>query len=190
MLDLWRPDGKGGRVLAPITVESISPNVPVGHPKLAPATLQATLQFAAVGAQPVLKLVWHQGDSKPPGWVESWGKRSCVFIGDKGMLLGNGKLLPEERFKDFNLPQETLLRSPAHWVEWVNYAKGNGPMPGSNFQYSDWMTETNHLGNVAYRTRKKLQWDYQAMRASNAPASNPFIKRPEYRKGWEGILKA
>jgi hypothetical protein len=23
----------------------------------------------------------------------------------------------------------------------------------------------------------------------NAPAANPFIKRPEYRKGWEGILK-
>jgi hypothetical protein len=23
----------------------------------------------------------------------------------------------------------------------------------------------------------------------NAPAADPFIKRPEYRKGWEGILK-
>jgi len=24
-----------------------------------------------------------------------------LFIGEKGMLLGNGKLLPEEKFKDF-----------------------------------------------------------------------------------------
>ena len=189
VLDLWRPDGKGGRVLAPLTVEAVSPNVPVPHPELAPATLQATFQFAAVGAQPALKLVWHQGDSKPPGWVESWGKRSCVFMGEKGMLLGNGKLLPEERFKDFKPPPETLPRSPGHWVEWVNYAKGNGPVPGSNFQYSGWTTETNHLGNVAYRTGKKLEWDYQAMRATNAPAADPFIKRPEYRKGWEGILE-
>jgi hypothetical protein len=84
----------------------------------APATLQATFQFAAVGAQPALKLVWHQGDSKPPDWVESWGKRSCVFMGEKGMLLGNGKLLPEERFRDFTPPPATLPRSPGHWVEW------------------------------------------------------------------------
>ena len=190
VLDLWRPDGKGGRVLAPATIEAVSPNVPVPHPELAPATLMATFQFPAAGAQPALKLVWHQGDSRPPGWIPAWGKRSCVFMGDKGMLLGDGKLLPEERFKDFIAPPPTLPRSPGHWVEWVNYAKGNGPVPGSNFQYSGWTTEANHLGNVAYRTGKKIEWDYANLRATNAPAAAPFIKRPAYRKGWEGILKA
>src|SRR4051812_9277945 len=44
VLDLWRPDGKGGRVLAPLSVESLSPNVPKPHPELAPATMQATFQ--------------------------------------------------------------------------------------------------------------------------------------------------
>jgi len=43
---------------------------------------------------------------------------------------------------------------------------------------------------VAYRTGKKIEWDYQAMRAANAPEADPLIRRPEYRKGWEGILKA
>lgn len=61
--------------------------------------------------------------------------------------LGNGKLLPEEKFTDFETPPETLPRSPGHWVEWVNCAKGVGPVPGSNFQYSGWTTEANHLGN-------------------------------------------
>ena len=89
------------------------------------------------------------------------------------MLLGNGKLLPEEKFKDFQMPPETLPRSPGHWIEWVNYAKGNGPVPGSNFQYSGWTTEANHLGNVAYRTGKKIEWDYENMRASNAPEADP-----------------
>jgi hypothetical protein len=28
------------------------------------------------------------------------------------------------------------------------------------------------------------------MRETNAPATAPFIKRPVYRKGWEGILRA
>jgi hypothetical protein len=190
VLDLWQPDGNGGRVLAPLTIEARSPNVPVAHKELAPATMTATFEFAAVGAQPALRLVWHQGDSKPPGWVPEWGGRSSLFVGDKGMLLGSGKLLPEERFKDFETPPATLPRSPGHWVEWVNACKGEGPPPGSNFQYSGWTTEANHLGNVAYRTGKKIEWDYRSLRAGNAPEAAPFIERPGYRKGWEGILKA
>lgn len=190
VLDLWRPDGKGGRVLAPISVEASSPNVPTAHPELAPATLMATFRFAANAKQPALKLVWHQGDSKPPGWVEAWGRRSSIFIGDKGMLLGNGKLLPDDKFVGFTPPAQKIPRSPGHWVEWVNYAKGNGPVPGSNFQYSGWTTECNHLGNVAYRAGKKLEWDYASLRATNAPEAAPLIRRPAFRAGWQGILPA
>ena len=189
VLNLWRDDDQGGKVLAPLTVEATSHNVPTPHKELAPATLVATYEFAAVGEQPALKLIWHQGDSKPPGWVPEWGRRSSVFIGEKGMLLGNGKLLPEDRFVDFKAPPESLPRSPGHWVEWVNHAKGNGPVPGSNFQYGGWTTEANHLGNVAYRTGKKIDWDYQNMRARNVPEADPFIRRPAYREGWDGILK-
>ncbi len=173
----------------PLTIEAMSPNVPVAHKELAPATMRVVYEFPASpsGAPPV-KLFWYQGDVKPPGWTKEWGGRSQVFIGDKGMLLGNGKLLPEEKFKDFQMPPETLPRSPGHWVEWVNYAKGSGPVPGSNFQYSGWTTEANHLGNVAYRLGKKIEWDYKGMRVRNAPAAAALIRR-EYRKGWDGILK-
>jgi hypothetical protein len=190
VLDLKRPDGKGSLALAPLTIEAMSPNVPVAHKELAPATMKVTYEFAAVGSQPALKLVWYQGDIKPPGWTPVWGGRSCLFIGDKGMLLGNGKLVPEERFKDFQKPPEVLPRSPGHWIEWVNYAKGQGPVPGSNFQYSGWTTEANHLGNVAYRAGRKIEWDYANLRATNAPEAAPFIKRPVYRKGWDDILRA
>ncbi len=171
----------------PLTVEAKSPDVPVAHKELAPATMMVTYEFPAVGGNPPVKLVWYQGDVKPTGWVPEWGGRSQLFVGEKGMLLGNGKLLPEEKFKDFQPPPETLPRSPGHWVEWVNYAKGLGPVPGSNFQYSGWTTEANHLGNVAYRTGKKIEWDYQNLRARNAPEADQFI-RSEYRKGWDRIL--
>lgn len=189
VLDIWRTDDRGAKVLAPVTIEAVSPDVPKAHPELAPATLRATFEFAAVGNQPALKLVWHQGQSKPPGWVEAWGGRSQLFIGDNGMLLGNGKLLPEEKFKDFQPPAARLPRSPGHYVEWVNYAKGNGPVPGSDFQYSGWTTEANHLGNVAYRVGRKINWDYREMRAVGVPEADPYIRRPAYRKGWDDILK-
>ena len=174
----------------PLTIEATSPNVPVAHSELAPATMMVTYEFPAPRpGEGGVKLVWHQGDSKPPGWVPEWGRRSQLFIGDSGMLLGSGKLLPEEKFKDFETPPETLPRSPGHWIEWVNCAKGLGPVPGSNFQYSGWTTEANHLGNVAYRTGKKIEWDFQRLRARNAPEADPFIRRPRYRTGWDNILK-
>jgi hypothetical protein len=171
-----------------VSVHAESPNVPQPHPELAPATLKATYEYAGGNGQP-LTLVWYQGDIKPPGWTEEWGRRSCVFIGEKGMLLGNGKLLQDGRVADIPLPPETLPRSPGHWVEWVNHAKGKGPIPGSNFQYAAWTTEANHLGNVAYRTGKKITWDWTTMRATNAPEAAPYIRRPSFRKGWEGIIK-
>ena len=171
----------------PLTIEATSPNG-VAHKELAPATMKAVYEFAPSpsGAPPV-KLTGIRATSAP-GWVPEWGGRSQLFVGDNGMLLGNGKLLPEEKFRDFEMPPETLPRSPGHWVEWVNYARGLGPVPGSDFQYSGWTTEANHLGNVAYRTGKKIEWDYEKLRARNAPEAEPFIRR-EYRKGWHDILK-
>ncbi|MBM3851758.1 MAG: Gfo/Idh/MocA family oxidoreductase [Verrucomicrobia bacterium] len=173
----------------PLTIEAESPMGPA-HRELAPATMRVVFEFAAVGSAPPVKLFWYQGNLKPPQWTPAMGGRSQLFIGDKGMLLGNGKLLPEEKFKGYQPPAPTLPRSPGHWVEWVNYAKGLGPVPGSNFQYSGWTTEANHLGNVAYRTGKKIVWDHVNLRAKNAPEAAPFIKRPATRKGWEGIMKA
>jgi hypothetical protein len=117
--------------------------------------------------------------------------RAQLFIGDKGMLYSGGRggpqLLPEEKFKDYPTPPETLPRSPGHYIEWIQACKGEGPPPGSNFLYSGWVTESNHLGNVAYRTGKKLEWDPVNLRARNAPEADQFIRRP-YRKGWEGTL--
>jgi hypothetical protein len=56
------------------------------------------------------------------------------------------------------------------------------------FEYSGWLTEANHLGNVAYRTGKKLEWDAEKLTATNAPEADRFIRR-EYREGWGRSLK-
>ena len=71
----------------PLTVEAWSPNVPVAHKELAPATMRVTYEFPASpsGAPPV-KLIWYQGNIKPPGWVPEWGGRSQLFVGEKGVL--------------------------------------------------------------------------------------------------------
>jgi len=106
-------------------------------------------------------------------------------VGDKGMLLADYDkhlLLPEKDFADFQPPAPTLPRSPGHHAEWIAACKGGRPT-SADFQYSGWLTEANHLGNVAYRVGKKLEWDAQNLRAKNTPEADKFIRR-EYRKGW------
>lgn len=177
----------------PLTIEAVSP-MGKAHAELAPATMTVTYEFPARGSAPPVKLVWHQGESKPKQWQDGiipQNDRAQLFIGDQGMLSTGGglKLLPEDKFKDFKIPPETLPRSPGHYNEWILACKGLGPAPGSNFQYSGWVTESNHLGNVSYRTGKKLEWDFKNLRARNAPEADQYIRCP-YRIGWDTILKA
>lgn len=177
-------------IRAPLTVEA---SAGPAHAEIAPATMTVTYEFAARGAMPPVKLTWYQGEHKPKIWTDGgipqWPDAQ-LFIGDKGMILttaGKHVLLPEKDFAGFVPPPQTIPNSPGHYVEWIEACKGGKPSL-ANFDYAGWTTESNHLGNVAYRVGKKLQWDATAMQATNAPeAAAQFIRR-EYRKGWEGIL--
>ena len=79
-------------------------------------------------------------------------------------------------------PSETIPPSIGHHLEWIQACKTGSPTT-CNFAYSGRLTEANHLGNVAYRAGKKLEWDTAAMRIPNAPDAERFLRR-EYRKGW------
>jgi len=41
-----------------------------------------------------------------------------------------------------------------------------------------------HLGNIAYRTGKKLDWDDANAMISNESSANDYLK-PNYREPWE-----
>jgi hypothetical protein len=108
-----------------------------------------------------------------------------LFVGDKGMLLSSYNkhiLLPEDNFVDFKRPEPTIAKSLGHHAEWIHACKTGAPTT-CNFDYAGWLTEANHLGNVAFRVGKKLHWDHAQLRATNAPEADELIHR-EYRKGW------
>ncbi len=177
------------KLQVPLTIEATGGPA---HPEIAPASMSATYEYAARGDMPAVKLTWHQGENKPEIWksgeIPKWDS-GCLFIGDKGMLLsdyGKHVLLPEKNFADFKRPPQTIAKSLGQHGEWIDACKTGKPTT-CNFEYSGWLTEANHLGNVAFRTGKKLEWDPVALRARNAPEADKFIKR-EYRKGWEGLL--
>ena len=55
-------------------------------------------------------------------------------------------------------PSRSIPKSLGHHAEWIHACKTGAPTT-CNFEYAGWLTEANHLGNVAYRAGKKLEWD-------------------------------
>ena len=170
---------------APKTVEAFGESA---HPEIAPASMSAVYEYAARETMPACKLLWYQGTHKPTIWKEKgipqW-EYGVLFIGDKGMLLsdyGRHLLLPEDKFVDFKRPDQFIADSPGQQQEWLDAIR-NGTPTGSPFSYSGLLTEANHLGNVAFRAGKKLQWDFKSMSATNCPAADQFIRRTP-RAGW------
>ena len=174
------------KLKAPRTVEASGPEP---HPEIAPASMSAVYEYPARGDLPAVKLTWYQGEKKPALWkdggIPKWDN-GVLFIGDKGMLLSDYTkhvLLPEKDFAGARRPEPTLPRVTSHYAEWIEACKGGKPAL-ADFEYSGWLTEANHLGNVAYRVGKKIEWDADKLRVTNAPEAEKLIRRA-YRKGWE-----
>ena len=150
--------------------------------------LSATYEYGPRGTMPAVKLIWHQGSDKPEIWanggIPKWDN-GVLFIGTKGMILSDYSkhiVLPEKDFVGFQRPAPNIPRVKNHHQEWLDACR-EGKRCSADFEYSGWLTEANHLGNVAYRTGKKLIWDHKKLVAKNAPEASKFIHR-EYRKGW------
>ena len=174
------------KLKAPTSVEASGPKP---HAEIAPASMQATYEFPARGEMPAVKMTWYQGANKPAALTEKkipqWGD-GVLFVGDKGMLLSSYTkhlLLPEKQFSGFTPPKPFIEKSRGHYAEWIHACKTGAPTT-CNFEYAGWLTESNHLGNVAFRAGKKLEWDATTMKAKNCPEADAFIHR-EYRKGWK-----
>ncbi|MFO7692368.1 MAG: Gfo/Idh/MocA family oxidoreductase [Vicinamibacterales bacterium] len=172
---------------APATIEASGPPV---HPQIAPASMQARYEYAAAGDQPALTLTWYQGANKPEPWkkgdVPQWPS-GVLFVGDKGMLISDYSkymlLVPGDKFAEMARPRVSIPKSVGHHQEWVDACKTGSPTT-CPFSYAGWLTEANHLGNVAYRVGKKLEWDAVNMRATNAPDAEPFLTRA-HTPGWK-----
>jgi predicted dehydrogenase len=171
---------------APLTIEASGGPV---HAELAPATMQATYEYGPRGSMPACKLTWYQGELRPPAWtgkkIPQWDS-GALFIGEKGMLLADYDkhlLLPVDQFKDYHYKGQVIPESIGHHKEWLEACR-NGTPTTCHFGYSGALTEANHLGNVAFRTGKKLVWDPVKLECPGTPGAASFIKR-QYRKGWE-----
>ncbi|MFQ5732002.1 MAG: Gfo/Idh/MocA family protein [Planctomycetaceae bacterium] len=174
------------KLKAPKTIHAQGPKP---HAEIAPASMQVAYEYEARGKLPAVKLAWYQGANKPSLWkdrrIPRW-RSGVLFVGSKGMLLadyGKHVLLPKSEFAGFKRPNPFIPKSRGHHAEWLHACK-TGAATTCNFEYAGWLTEANHLGNVAFRTGEKLEWNAEEMRVTNTTEAEPFIRR-RYRKGWK-----
>jgi predicted dehydrogenase len=158
-----------------------------------PAWLTVRYEYPAMSTRPSLTVTWNSS-RKPKEHAdllakEKWGD-GTLFIGEKGMLLADysrHKLLPEDQYAGFTPPPRTIPKSIGHYKEWVEACKGNGTTT-CPFSYAGPLTETVLLGNVAYRSGTPIEWDAAAMKITNAPAAERFLRR-EYRGAWGHVVE-
>lgn len=175
----------------PVSVEAQGPPV---HAESAPTSLTVRYQFPARVVKgrhwDPLKLTWYHGGRYPeelitPEQHKRWGS-AILFVGDKGQLIsnyGSHALLPEDKFKDTTRPTPFIQDSKGHHLEWINAIRTGGSTT-CRFDYSGPLTETVLLGNVAFRTGQRLEWDAAKMKATNCAEADQFIQH-HYRGDWD-----
>jgi predicted dehydrogenase len=178
-LPFWALDLRG-----PTTIEAEGPPV---HPETCPLGLIVRYEYPQRGEQPPVKLTWYDGDLIPSTIHDiGTGGGGNLFVGEKGMLwadYGSYRLFPESQFADYEPPQPTIPSSIGHHAEWIAACKTGSPTL-CNFDYSGALTEAVLLGNVAYRTSERLEWDAANLKAANCPAADEYLRR-DYRAGWD-----
>jgi predicted dehydrogenase len=171
-------------------------NIEMIHEGFVPRSSHLRFEFPARGAKPPVALHWYDGGQHPApplDWdrKKEFPKSGMLMVGDKKTLMTGARpdspeLLDDALWQDFkrNLPAKTLPRiKGGPFEEWIRAIKGEGPMPGSNFDYSARLTEMALVGVMAQRTGEDIEWDAAGMRVTNHPEFERFVREPA-RHGW------
>ena len=154
----------------------------------------------ATASRPAVDTFWYDGGMKPQtpdelyADAEDLAAEGMLIIGDKGKILcdfrGNApRLLPRSRHQAFvgsvAVPEYDATSAED---EWVNAIK-NGKKSKGSFEEVAALAEAVTLANIALRVPyKRLLWDAQRMEFTNAPEANAFVRREQYRQGWDTLI--
>ncbi len=165
-----------------------------------PMSSVVTYHFPARGEKPPVVMKWFEKGHEVPK-PKRWDQE--VPLSDKGGMYMEGtketlyhedmrptspQLTPDDRFNQQKPVLKEIERLPAVGkggpiAEWFRAIRGEGPMPGSNFDYAVPLTEVVLLGAIAQRTGKTIEWDAENMTIKGQPELDVLIKEP-VREGW------
>ena len=171
---------------------SIEANSEGGNQQTAPNQSTIKFHFPKKGNREAVILHWYDGGRKPDPAIlpdVKLANGGFLLVGDKGKLYSptdygeRFDLYPQEDFKDFTPPPQTLLRSPGIHDEWLQGILSN-TQPMANFEYAAPFTESILLGNLALRCGERIEWDAENLRVTNSALAQSLVGK-EYRRGFE-----
>jgi len=143
-------------------------------------------------------LKWYEGGLKPenrPEWkLDELPGSGMIMVGEKQNIITGGRpnnaqlMMPKDEWENWvanEMPEPTIPRVlDGPQKEFLDAVKGDGPLPGSSFDYAAELTEMASVGVLSQRFNTRIEYDAKNMKASNHPELDIYIKEP-VRKGWE-----
>jgi predicted dehydrogenase len=174
------------------TVECL--NTKGGSDEMYPQDNVVRYEIPARGNMPPVKVYAYDHEGLKPDIMKETEKKYdrkfgefTLFVGDKGLIGSDSRIIPEDQHKAFPEPPKTLPRAHGGPIEDLFHCCKNGGAPCSNFTDSAGpltaFALAGHLAQFA-GVGKKIEWDVAKMRCTNLPEANAHVRR-EYRKGWE-----
>ncbi len=162
-----------------------------------PTACRMRFKFAAGPNLSGLDLFWYDGGMKPrlPDAIESLNlpmdPEGILFVGEQGLIMAgftgqNPRLIVNGQNRPLwsaGSEDSANRAGNGRTNPWVDACQGGDPSPGS-FLNAAAITDAITLGTVALRAGKKVLFDSDAMKITNAPEANRFLVR-DYRRGWE-----
>lgn len=172
-------------------------NIDPIHETYCPRSSHVRFDFPARGDKPPVSIHWYDGGQRPPvplDWdrTKDWPKAGMLMVGSKQTLMSgprpdSPRLLNDAVWEEFrrNMPEKTIPRvKGGPFQEWIRAIKGEGPTPGSSFEYSARLTSMAGVGVLAQRTGKDIEWDDENMRVTNHRGMERLVRQPA-RRGWD-----
>jgi predicted dehydrogenase len=113
--------------------------------------------------------------------------RGCVFQGSQGTLLvdytSHELFVKGKRVTEFQRPPQSIPDSPGHVREFLDSIKSRKATT-CNIGYAYQLTKAGLLGNLAYRTGRRLRWDDGKEKIVGDREAQQLLSR-RYRKPWK-----
>jgi predicted dehydrogenase len=162
---------------APLAVTAVGGNYALDDDRDTPDTMVATFQY------PNFVLTWENRFANGRG-LDGGGGHGSEFVGSKGTLI-----VDREKFQFFpegDNKDQPEKKSPgfSHVMNLLECMKTR-QQPRSNIESMHLTTKVCHLANIAYRTRKRIEWDDENERITNdSSAMRCESFKRKYRKPW------
>jgi predicted dehydrogenase len=168
---------------APLTASAAGGKLHIEDNRETPDTLEVTYEYPGFLLNYSYRVLNGRGlDGKTYG-IQFHGTRGTLFVDREGW-----ELFPE-RSPDESLPlSEKPQRSdgsPQHYPHVLNFLEclKSRALPASDIEIAHRSTSACHLGNIAYKVKRKIAWDAKAEKVVGDAEADTLAGK-EYRKPW------